>query len=192
MRWRVTEKARAARFVGEAFDFLTKQFCKPLARKALDISILPLVLARFGGLVKLLQDTIDRQWSRHREAAEKAANEGIAVKIDTFSESGGAAQASPFTSAGFTNGSPQFVFCVTNAFQGAVAQRIVVDAFVEHCLVNSVMAAKNAARTPLMTMMRRRPLEEDAERRGQRATLVSRIEVLLFALREVEELEERG
>eukprot|EP00968_Pinguiococcus_pyrenoidosus_P013211 scaffold1196_cov151-Pinguiococcus_pyrenoidosus.AAC.5 len=110
MRWRVTEKARAARFVGDAFDFLTKQFCKPLARKALDISILPLVLGRFGGLVKLLQDTIDHQWSRHREAAEKAANEGIAVKIDAFSQSGGAALGSTSTSARPTNDSPQFVF----------------------------------------------------------------------------------
>eukprot|EP00968_Pinguiococcus_pyrenoidosus_P014676 scaffold1331_cov203-Pinguiococcus_pyrenoidosus.AAC.1 len=92
MRWRVTEKARAARFVGDAFEFLTKQLCKSWARRALASSALPLVLGRFGGLLKLLQDTIDRQWSRHREAAEKVANEGIAVKIDTFSQSGGAAQ----------------------------------------------------------------------------------------------------
>eukprot|EP00968_Pinguiococcus_pyrenoidosus_P014283 scaffold1301_cov191-Pinguiococcus_pyrenoidosus.AAC.5 len=55
------------------------------------------------------------------------------------------------------------------------------------------MAAKNAARTPLMTLMRRQPLEEDVERGGQRATLASRIEVRrLSALREVEELEEGG
>eukprot|EP00968_Pinguiococcus_pyrenoidosus_P020366 scaffold2364_cov335-Pinguiococcus_pyrenoidosus.AAC.5 len=71
-------------------------------------------------------------------------------------------------------------------------ESIPLDAFVEHCLVNSVMAAKNAARTPLMTLMRGHPLEEDAERGGQRETLVSRIEVLRFALREVEELEEGG
>eukprot|EP00968_Pinguiococcus_pyrenoidosus_P014774 scaffold1348_cov279-Pinguiococcus_pyrenoidosus.AAC.4 len=197
MRWRVAEKARVARFVGDAFDFLTKQFCRALARKALDSSILPLVLGRFSGLVKLLQDTIDHQWSRHREAAEKAANEGIAVKIDTFSQSGGAAQSSPsaseigssfiLTAHGLVDISPEATFQSTDW-----VVRTVVDAFVEHCLVNSVMAAQNAARTPLMTLMRRRPLEEDEERRGQRATLVSRIEVLRFALREVEELEDGG
>eukprot|EP00968_Pinguiococcus_pyrenoidosus_P020365 scaffold2364_cov335-Pinguiococcus_pyrenoidosus.AAC.4 len=85
MRWRVAEKARAARFVGDAFDFLTKQLCKALARKALDICTLPLVLGRFGGLVKLLQDTIDHQWKRLRGVAEKAANEGIAFEIDAIS-----------------------------------------------------------------------------------------------------------
>eukprot|EP00968_Pinguiococcus_pyrenoidosus_P024441 scaffold4682_cov154-Pinguiococcus_pyrenoidosus.AAC.1 len=112
--------------------------------------------------------------------AEKAANEGIAVKIDTFSQSGGAAQGSPsaseigsnfiLTAHGLVDISPEATFQSTDW-----VVRIVVDAFVEHCLVNSVMTAKCAARTPLMTLMRRRPLEEDAEREGQRATLASLI-----------------
>eukprot|EP00968_Pinguiococcus_pyrenoidosus_P003478 scaffold226_cov167-Pinguiococcus_pyrenoidosus.AAC.9 len=55
-----------------------------------------------------------------------------------------------------------------------------LGAFAEHCLVSSVMAAKYAVRTPLMTLMRRRPLKQDAERGFLRATLTPQIRSLAF------------